>query len=241
MFIAIVGTPSSGKRSVLRYLVEKHGFIQLGLEKPSDEMAGAELSSNQLDVPSLDSLALSSSSTPATVNPGPSPIPSPPIFASPSSLLDYTTRNWLTHHVTTDLRTYAEIEPFLKRPSFLLVGVDGPIRTRWEREVARQDKSLTLDTFVSQHDLLLHGPSFPATLPPSALSHHPQTDFRRVMSLASVSICNNFPSLPALYAFLAQLNLLDEERLRPGWDTYFMSPTLGSASRPLETDPFDGV
>jgi dephospho-CoA kinase len=43
MFIAIVGTPSSGKRSVLRYLVEKHGFIQLGLEKPSDEMAGAEL------------------------------------------------------------------------------------------------------------------------------------------------------------------------------------------------------
>ncbi|GFZ46281.1 Deoxycytidylate deaminase [Saitozyma sp. JCM 24511] len=116
MFIAIVGTPSSGKRSVLRYLVEKHGFIQLGLEKPSDEMAGAEL-----------------------------------------------------------------------------------------------------------HDLLLHGPSFPATLPPSALSHHPQTDFRRVMSLASVSICNNFPSLPGLYAFLDQLDLLDEERLRPGWDTYFMT------------------
>lgn len=47
MFIAIVGTPSSGKRSVLRYLVEKHGFIQLGLEKPSDEMAGAELVSVQ--------------------------------------------------------------------------------------------------------------------------------------------------------------------------------------------------
>jgi dCMP deaminase len=53
------------------------------------------------------------------------------------------------------------------------------------------------------------------------------------MSLASVSICNNFPSLPGLYAFLAQLDLLDEERLRPGWDTYFMvSPSPGPGSGP---------
>jgi hypothetical protein len=38
-----------------------------------------------------------------------------------------------------------------------------------------------------------------------------------------VSVCNNLPSVPALYAYLDQLNLLDEERLRPGWDTYFMA------------------
>jgi dCMP deaminase len=56
MFIAIVGTPSSGKRSVLRYLVEKHGFIQLGLEKPSDEMAGAELVSVEVVLASMSGL-----------------------------------------------------------------------------------------------------------------------------------------------------------------------------------------
>jgi dCMP deaminase len=49
-------------------------------------------------------------------------------------MLDYITGNWLTSHVTTDLRTYDEIEPFLKRPFFLLVAVDGPLRARFERE-----------------------------------------------------------------------------------------------------------
>jgi hypothetical protein len=57
------------------------------------------------------------------------------------------------------------------------------------------------------------------------------------MSLASVSICNNFPSLPALYAFLAQLNLLDEERLRPGWDTYFMVSPSPSPGPSLSLSP----
>lgn len=53
-------------------------------------------------------------------------------------LLDHVTRNWLSHFVTTDLRTYEEIDPFLKRPFFLLVSVDGPLRVRFERERARQ-------------------------------------------------------------------------------------------------------
>lgn len=53
-------------------------------------------------------------------------------------LLDHVTRNWLSHFVTTDLRTYEEIDLFLKRPFFLLVSVDGPLRVRFERERARQ-------------------------------------------------------------------------------------------------------
>ena len=40
--------------------------------------------------------------------------------------------------------------------------------------------------------------------------------------MATVSICNNFPTIDALCAHLDELNLLDEERLRPGWDMYFM-------------------
>ncbi len=81
---------------------------------------------------------------------------------------------------------------------------------------------LTLEDFVEQHDNLLNGPALPASLPSSSFSHHPQTDFSRVLKLANVSICNNFPSVPALHAYLDQLDLTDEERLRPGWDTYFM-------------------
>lgn len=81
---------------------------------------------------------------------------------------------------------------------------------------------MTLDEFVATHDILQNGPPLPLDLPASAFSHHPQTDFSRVMKLANVSICNNLPSIPALHAYLDQVNLLDEERLRPGWDTYFM-------------------
>jgi len=79
---------------------------------------------------------------------------------------------------------------------------------------------MTLDYFVDQHDLLLNGSS--SSLPTSSLAHHPQTDFRRVMNLATLSICNNFPTISSLYAYFDELDLLNEERLRPGWDTYFM-------------------
>lgn len=77
MFIAIVGTPSAGKRTVLRYLIERHGFTEVGLEQPADPMEGAKLVSlpqslcrsetdqRQLEAP-LNGLSLSSS--PASVS-----------------------------------------------------------------------------------------------------------------------------------------------------------------------------
>jgi hypothetical protein len=43
MLIAIVGTPSAGKRTVLQYLIEKHGFTEVGLEHPADPMEGSKL------------------------------------------------------------------------------------------------------------------------------------------------------------------------------------------------------
>lgn len=42
------------------------------------------------------------------------------------------------------------------------------------------------------------------------------------MSSAHIKINNRFPTLDELHLHLDQLNLLDEERLRPGWDLYFM-------------------
>lgn len=99
----------------------------------------------------------------------------------------------------------------------------------------RLSSNLSLDSFIESHDALLSGPSLPTSLPPSTLAHHPQTDFKRVLNTANISICNNFPTVPALYAYLDELNLLDEERLRPGWDTYFMVRTLHPALQPEET------
>ncbi len=50
MFIAIVGTPSAGKRTVLEYLVDRHGFLQVGLEVPKDQMAAAKIVSHGISV-----------------------------------------------------------------------------------------------------------------------------------------------------------------------------------------------
>lgn len=50
----------------------------------------------------------------------------------------------------------------------------------------------------------------------------PPTDLARVLAAAHVTVCNRFATVDALSAHLDALDLLDEERLRPGWDLYFM-------------------
>ncbi|OCF55213.1 dCMP deaminase [Kwoniella mangroviensis CBS 10435] len=223
MFIAIIGTPSSGKQTILEYLEKKYGFKRVTLEKKGKAVVDqAKISGNELDQP-MNEMSVSSSTTPTPSTPLGSPS-SNLCFTSQSSLLDFITRNWLSHHVTTDLTSYEEIEPFVKRPFFLCVSVDGPILVRYEREKIRKSEtgsSLSLEEFIQSHDALLNG-SLPS-IPSSSLSQHPQTDFKRSLSLAQISICNNFPTVHDLEGYLDKLNLVDEERLRPSWDTYFMT------------------
>jgi hypothetical protein len=42
------------------------------------------------------------------------------------------------------------------------------------------------------------------------------------MAVAGLRVSNGFADLEALYRHLDSINLLDDERLRPGWDLYFM-------------------
>ncbi|WVF72448.1 hypothetical protein IAT40_007263 [Kwoniella sp. CBS 6097] len=229
MFIAIIGTPSAGKNTILSYLERKHGFKRVKLQSSQMVKDGAEISGTELEE-RVNELSVSSGSTPAaTPSVQSSTDSNEPTFSSRSDLLDFITRYWLSHYVTTDLRSYEDIEPFVKRPFFLCVSVDGPLRIRYAREKGRTSSSrtLSLEEFIDNHDALLNGP-LPTSSPsssssPTSLSYHPQTDFKRTLSLAQISICNNFPDVSSLEGYLDRLNLLDEERLRPGWDTYFMT------------------
>lgn len=82
---------------------------------------------------------------------------------------------------------------------------------------------VSLDEFVEIHDKLHYGPSNPSSsTATTSTSTSAMTDFSRVMSLATVKVDNCFPDVEGLWTYLETLNLLDEERLRPGWDTYFM-------------------
>ncbi|TXT13768.1 hypothetical protein VHUM_01135 [Vanrija humicola] len=191
MIIALVGTPSAGKHTILEYLVAQHAFVRLDLGG-ADTGVGAGVGALSLGEPTT--------------------------FTSPDALLDYATRNWQRNYVTTALRTHADVEPFLKRPFFLLVGVDGPLRSRFSRERGK-NPTLTLDAFVDAHDALLNGSEVARLPTPSPAP----TDLSRVLALAHVTVFNRFASVRELYAHLDALDLLDEQRLRPGWDMYFMT------------------
>ncbi|KAJ1961376.1 Deoxycytidine monophosphate (dCMP) deaminase [Dipsacomyces acuminosporus] len=47
-------------------------------------------------------------------------------------------------------------------------------------------------------------------------------NLKRMLASANILIANTFPTLDALYEHLDKVDLLNAERLRPSWDTYFM-------------------
>jgi len=51
----------------------------------------------------------------------------------------------------------------------------------------------------------------------------PTRALRSFRNLVNLHVANNFVTVPALYSHLDDINLLNPERLRPGWDTYFMT------------------
>ncbi|KII94070.1 hypothetical protein PLICRDRAFT_36306 [Plicaturopsis crispa FD-325 SS-3] len=248
MFIAVVGTRYSGSSTVEEYLVGK-GFTHVCLEEfPESNQAdgghtvglGARSESPVMsdasstthialaDTPrgsklemarSLSFLSMSSSSGDTLASPSGQP-PQSLRFYSADSLLDHVTRNWRSNFVTTDLRTRAIIEPFVKRPFFMLICIDAPLHHRFKRS-----RSHNLDEFIRQHDELMFG------LQQKPYGSNEIFDsFHSLSQLANVNIVNSFDSVSALYTHLDAMDLLNHDRLRPGWDSYFM--TLASlASR----------
>lgn len=45
MFIALIGLPSAGKKTILKYLEDKHGFLQISLDEGAQVDAPAVRSS----------------------------------------------------------------------------------------------------------------------------------------------------------------------------------------------------
>lgn len=84
------------------------------------------------------------------------------------------------------------------------------------RRVARAEAALSLSDFVQQSDSHLF----------DSIS-----GLVRLMDQADVKLINSSTSLKDLHEALERLNLLDEERLRPSWDQYFMQLASLAAHR----------
>lgn len=74
----------------------------------------------------------------------------------------------------------------------------------------------SLETFVLRNDEHLY---------------HSQSGLARLIALAEVRLINSFVSLEELHDVLSKLDLVNEQRLRPSWDQYFMQLASLAAQR----------
>ena len=140
-------------------------------------------------------------------------------FSTPELLLEFVTKHWQERYVTADLPTEAVLELYSRRPFFLLISVDAPLGVRFARFLAKSEAAnptTTLEAFSRASDAHLYDP---------ANSH------LGLMHRASVRLLNTSSSLAHLYATLSKVDLVDGDRLRPGWDTYFMALASLAAHR----------
>jgi dCMP deaminase len=80
------------------------------------------------------------------------------------------------------------------------------------------ETDVSLEDFVTQDDRAVHGYKEMT----SAMSQPPSTPLNNLRSLVHLHVVNDFSSLDQLHSFLDSLDILDQDRLRPAWDTYFM-------------------
>ncbi|TDL28036.1 hypothetical protein BD410DRAFT_340677 [Rickenella mellea] len=222
MFIIITGPPSSGKSTLESYLVEKHGFKSLRLTPPSpstvDDISGM-LGEVILDVitekpfpPGKSSERLNGvvSKSPRSSAPASEAVSTTFAFPSPAAMLQHVTHNWRTNLVTRDIEDNKSLKPFLIRPFVLLVTLDARILLRFRR--AQRTPSLTLENFVEQHDRYVHDQ---------------ETTLLRIpngpVAFAHLHIMNNFYAIADFHSHLEALDLTNPSRLRPDWDSYFMT------------------
>ena len=212
----------AGKSTVAQYLVDHHGFTHL---YTADQL----LPVNKPEPDTTDPLGLP-------------PRPKEQhVFPNPDVLLEFVTKRWRERWVTDHIPNETVLDMYSRRPFFLLISVDAPLTTRWKRFRSRSRalkhnlESLSLSpedeeegpnslaSFVAHSDTLLYGTSSdPTSLSAAQLP---------IMSAATVRLLNTSASLAHLYATLGTLDLLNPDRLRPSWDSYFMALASLAAQR----------
>lgn len=170
------------------------------------------------------------------------------VFSTPGELVDFITKRWQERWVTTDIPNEDVLDMYMRRPFFLLISVDAPLTVRWQRFQARQNhqrtlaaaaKSITagsetpptrtLDASTNVNSTVATLDSFVALS--DAQLYDPRAGLNPLMSRATVRLLNTSSDLAHLYASLGKLDLLNPDRLRPSWDSYFMALASLAAQR----------
>ncbi len=196
-----------------QYLVEHHGFRRLYLRGDAKGVNGVRGTPTD-EAADSGSAAPGSNSSKSLVG------HESHTFDTAEALLDFVTLSWRSRFVTTDVPTEKVLDVFLRRPFVMLISTDAPLLVRWRRHQERAEAAgatpLPLEAFAAESDTHLYCP---------------HQGLQPLISRATVRLLNTSPSLAHLYATLGKLDIANPERLRPGWDAYFMSLASLAAHR----------
>lgn len=192
MLVGVSGTLGSGKTELARYLTFQ-GFKFINYKRADDLSKERELGS------SLSQLDLESSSQKDKLKVDIQ-------FESIQNLVDHVTTNWLENFVLTDIDLLTDLESLQKRPFFLHISIDAPLKIRYARYTKTpNNREFNFLSFIELSELQNY-----------------EHGLLEIMSQANIKIVNKSDKVNDLYKQLHNLNLLDLSRLRPTWDAYFM-------------------
>ena len=129
-------------------------------------------------------------------------------FNSTAAMIDYATERWQDNFITLSLDSSnsVDFDLFMRRPFTLLVAVETTLANmilNMQSNDHYNDHSFTINHFAEFYDS-----TYKAR--------------RDKISQAHINIFNPYTNEQDYITLLHSVNLLDEQRLRPNWDTYFM-------------------
>lgn len=135
------------------------------------------------------------------------------LYENSDDLLNSVTSQWMDNFVTSDVQHIDDIDLYIKRPFFLLITVDSNLLIKYKR-YTKLNPNTTLEQFCEISD----------TFALNIMTKH--------QDQANLKLVNNvFQNKNQLSTGIKSLDLLNPNRLRPSWDSYFMKFTDFAAQR----------
>ncbi|CAA17893.2 Deoxycytidylate deaminase [Schizosaccharomyces pombe] len=139
------------------------------------------------------------------------------VLGSVDDLISYLTPRWRERFVINGIHSPRLLSALLKRPFFLLVYIDAPIMLRFNRYKTYSSlANTTLEEFCSIQD---------------AAAFQSDNAGTRHRALANLLINNDSNIKLHLWEKLQKADLLNPNRFRPSWDSYFMEMASLAAKR----------
>eukprot|EP00833_Pecoramyces_ruminatium_P004756 jgi/Orpsp1_1/1178788/evm.model.c7180000066742.2 len=212
MFFAIIGPIASGKRTIADYLIKNFKFEEIYLQHENSDDKIINLTTKNI---------IDSNNKLTTIGKEIIKNKDALIFKETQKFLDFVTSNWTDNYVLCSECYSSDLLLFKKRPSFLLISVNAPVMKRYKRykedfinQNCDSQNLLSLEEFCNLDDTQMF-----------------ENGLSTIMNKSDLKIDNLYDSINEFYNILEEKKLNDFERLRPSWDTYFMTLSFLTARR----------